>query len=245
MKFLSNQKFLAIYSGVLTTAFAVVVLTGATQTASRQTKFDEIDVQRINLVEPDGTLRMVISDTAHAPGPIIKGKEYPHPGGRKEAGMIFYNDEGSENGGLIFGGGKDKAGKVSSHGHLSFDNYEQDQVMVIEGNQDDTDSKSAFLSVLDRPNYPLSEILELLEKNKNLPKDQQQALMEKFINDRPKPRSRLLLGRQEDRSVGLNLKDVEGRSRIVIKVAADGTPTLQFLDADGKVVSQLPPPAKG
>jgi len=88
---------------------------------------------------------MIISDTAHGPGAIFKGKEYPHPDGRKVAGMIFYNDEGTENGGLIWGGNKGKDGKVSSHGHLSFDNYEQDQVMVIEGNQDE-EGKSSFRS---------------------------------------------------------------------------------------------------
>jgi hypothetical protein len=38
----------------------------------------------------------------------------------------------------------------------------------------------------------------------------------------------------------LKLKDVEGRDRIIIQVAADGSPVLQFFDESGKVVSQLP-----
>ena len=50
---------------------------------------------------------MVISNKADFPGIIIKGKETPHPD-RKTAGMLFFNDEGTENGGLIFGGSKDK-----------------------------------------------------------------------------------------------------------------------------------------
>lgn len=29
-----------------------------------------------------------------------------------------------------------------------------------------------------------------------------------------------------------------------MKVAADGTPVLQFLDADGKVIQQLPQPSR-
>jgi hypothetical protein len=36
------------------------------------------------------------------------------------------------------------------------------------------------------------------------------------------------------------LRDPDGRVRIVAKVAADGKPVLQFLDADGKVVEQFP-----
>jgi hypothetical protein len=241
MKYPSSQKFLMIYSGVLTAIFAGTVLVWAMHTTPRRTKFEEIDVQRINVVEPDGTLRMTISDAARTPGLIIRNKEYPHPGRSEVAGMIFFNDEGTENGGLIFGGRKDKDGKPSSFGHLSFDNYEQDQVMVIEANQEDTEHKSSYLRVMDQPDYSLVEILDLLEKNKSLPKEQQDALVAKFMNEHSQsPRTRLFLGRSADRSVGLVLKDVEGRDRIVIQVGADGAPVLQLLDINGKVTSQLP-----
>ncbi|GAB2590350.1 hypothetical protein ISP15_16975 [Dyella jejuensis] len=76
---------------------AVLLLTGFA--SSRSSTFDEITVHRINVVEPDGTLRMVISNKADLPGVIVKGKEQP-PQDRPQAGMLFYNDEGSENGGL-------------------------------------------------------------------------------------------------------------------------------------------------
>ena len=59
-------------------------------------------MRRINIVEPDGTTRMILSNKADAPGLIIRRKEYPHPD-RKSAGVIFFDDEGTENGGLIFG----------------------------------------------------------------------------------------------------------------------------------------------
>jgi hypothetical protein len=51
------------------------MLTGAS--AQRNQSFDEIQVRRINIVEPNGTLRMVISDHDRLPGVIIKGKEQP------------------------------------------------------------------------------------------------------------------------------------------------------------------------
>jgi hypothetical protein len=54
---------------------------------------------------------------------------------------------------------------------------------------------------------------------------------------------RLALGRFPDKSSNLELMDPRGRKRIVMKVAADGTPILQFLDADGKVIQQLPQPS--
>jgi hypothetical protein len=98
-----GQRFLMIYSGVLTAVFVVTVASGFV--ASRKTMtLDQLDVQRINLREPDGTLRMVMSSKERAPGIYYKGKEFPHPMGRREAGFLFLNAEGTENGGLIFGG---------------------------------------------------------------------------------------------------------------------------------------------
>lgn len=70
-------------------------------------------MQRINVREPDGTL----------PGVIVRGKEQP-PVDRPQAGMLFYNDEGTENGGLIFGGHQNANGEVIDSGvSLSFDRY--------------------------------------------------------------------------------------------------------------------------
>lgn len=57
-----GQRFLVVYSGVLTAIFAVSMLTGFSKSASGS--FDEINVHRINVREPDGTLRMVITDGA-------------------------------------------------------------------------------------------------------------------------------------------------------------------------------------
>jgi hypothetical protein len=85
----------------------------------------------------------------------------------------------------------------------------------------------------------------LTEKDRDLPRDRQQAVLEDLLKSRPQPQSRLFLGRKADRSAALVLKDPQGRDRVVLKVAADGTPSLQFLDTSGKVLSELPAPAKG
>jgi hypothetical protein len=52
---------------------------------------------------------------------------------------------------------------------------------------------------------------------------------------------RAYLGRVGDGSVGLRLKDKQGRDRILLRVNPDGAPVLQLLDAGGKVTAQLPP----
>lgn len=53
-------------------------LMGARDT--RPATFEEIDVQRINLREPDGTLRMVVSNRTRFPGGMVKGREYINRG---------------------------------------------------------------------------------------------------------------------------------------------------------------------
>jgi hypothetical protein len=236
-----GQRFLVAYSGVLTIVFTVTLLSGFAreQSASKKTSFDEIDVHRINIVESDGTLRMVISNKAHFPGIIIKGKETPHPN-RRTAGVLFFNDEGTENGGLIFGGMKDKDGKVTSSGHLSFDQYMQDQVLSLDAGEENGKRQSG-ITIVDYPDYPITEIIDLLQRIKSLPEAEQKAQVEKFDAQHPKPKQRVRIGREGDLSTAIRLKDTAGRDRIVIMVKPDGSPVLQFLDEQGKIISQLPP----
>jgi hypothetical protein len=146
---LFGQQFLVIYSALLSTAFAIVVLTGAS--ARRSQSFDEIKVHRIDVVEPNGTLRMVIADKDRLPPVIINGKEHPEMGEpRPQAGMLFYNDEGSENGGLIFGGRRNDKGEVVDSGaSLSFDKYGAGQIVQLAGVEDSTD-RFAGLAVSDQ-----------------------------------------------------------------------------------------------
>jgi hypothetical protein len=145
MKFFQRPVFLTIYSGVLTLVLAWVAVSGFA--SSKNETFDTINVKRINVVEPDGTLRMVISDHANLPGIIVRGKEEPFD--RPQAGIIFYNDEGSENGGLIFGGKKNADGKiVNAGGSLSFDKYDANQIVQLIG-VDDSEDRFAGLVVTD------------------------------------------------------------------------------------------------
>src|SRR5580700_9429239 len=236
----SNPRFLALYSSVLTAVFAIVLFTAFTESGQAH-KFRAIDVERINVVEPDGTLRMVISNKAAFPGVIIKDKETPHPD-RKTAGMLFFNDEGTENGGLIFGGSKDKSGKVTSYGHLSFDQYEQDQVFSIDAGQENG-QRTSELRMIDEPDHPITQELDEASRIAKLPKDQQEAASKQSRATTPHAETRIQLGRADDKSVALRLKDVQGRDRLVIRVQPDGTPVLQLLDENGKVTSQLPPSA--
>src|SRR3954452_2693266 len=130
-------KILLVYSSILTTVLSALMLAGSV--GAKTQAFDEIDVRRINVREPDGTLRLVISNRARLPGVIVQGKEQP-PVDRPQAGLLFYNDEGSENGGLVFSGHRSAKGEVmDSGGSLSFDRYAGNQVVQLIGVDDSTD----------------------------------------------------------------------------------------------------------
>jgi hypothetical protein len=68
--------------------------------------------------------------------------------------------------------------------------------------------------------------------------------MNAFFAELGRPTTRLVLGRgigkdKGDNSVMLGLNDMQGRPRIVMKVASDGTPSLQMFDSTGNVVGNL------
>ena len=218
-----------IYSTVTTLALVVLAVSGFA-VAQRRAEFGTIDVQRINVVEPNGTLRMVISDKARFPGEIIKGRQYPFY--RHYAGMLFYNDEGTENGGLVFGGHKSAQGAASSYGHLSFDGYEQDQIFTLDANQKGS-RRSVGIGFIDQPTWPVTELLRI-------PRSEWRH----FLATHPRAEPRLSLQKAPDGSVSLALKDQHGRTRILIKVGSNGAPVIQLLNAGGKVIGQLPRPSK-
>jgi hypothetical protein len=182
---------------------------------------------------------MVISDKARFPGAIIRGKEYAHA--RPDAGLLFFNDEGTENCGLIFSGHRDAAGRVvDSGGSLTFDQYEQDQLVQLIG-EHDSDGHTAGLIVGDRPDRPIQEDLAELPKLAAMPAAARAALMQRRRRDNYYGATRIEVIRGTDGVAALSLRDAKGRARIVMGVTADGAASLKFLDADGRVISEVAP----
>ena len=183
-----TPRFLIIYSGVLTFVFTVTVLSGFAG-RTKKVSFDEINVRRINIIEPDGTLRMILSNKTDAPGMFIRGKEYPHPD-RKRAGVIFVDD-------------------------LSFDQYQQDQVFSIDAGEEEGHRRSG-IGISDRGDYPILEAVEATTRIGALPPDQQEAEYKKFVATHGGDAQRAYFGRVGDGSVVLRLKDKQGNDRIVL-----------------------------
>jgi hypothetical protein len=210
----------------------VLGVIGWGQAAERSVpSFVEIDVQRINVREPDGTLRMTISSSAKAPGLIFRGTEHAFPN-RQAAGILFFNDEGTENGGLLFGGSK-RGQNVGSGGHLSFDQYEQDQVISLDQTEEHG-RRRAGLTFFDRPSTSIP--LELIDRL-NTPEGSDE--FERLAQAGGFGYPRLFIGKTEDRDSTVMLRDAKGLPRLKLTVTPAGVASIEFIDEAGRTVRRI------
>lgn len=228
-------RFLKIYAVVATLVGAVFFLT-AFSLQNKNQKFAEIDVERINIVEQDGKLRMVISNQERQHPGIVNGKiierKFPRP-----PGMIFFNHLGDEMGGLIFG---DNGGN-GHFGSLTWDKVRNDQTMGFRHLESDNGTYQTGLEMWQQPNIA-SDIMnaKLEEAYKITDETKRKAAIQVMIDKGELATNRLFLGKRRDNSNELVMNDVKGKPRIRMQVAPDGTPKLDFLDEAGKVIYSLP-----
>jgi len=129
-----DVRFLKRYS-IAMTAIVFVLSVAAFVRPARHEKFTEIDVERINVMEPDGKYRLVISNKPRSIGPIYKGEPFGYKGGNRP-GLIWFNDEGTENGGMTFQGSRGADGKYQASTHMSFDQFDEDQILNLDYSDD-------------------------------------------------------------------------------------------------------------
>lgn len=223
------------------TALLAVFSLGAFR-QSQNPHFKTIDVERINVVEPDGKLRMVISNRDRSPGPIAYGKPFGYPGGTRP-GIIFYNDEETENGGLTFGGKTEPDGKFHQTEHLSFDQYNQDQIIVLEYN-DQNGTREAGLTFSDRANVPILDLVARIDSLKKLPDGPQKTAAIRALQTEPQNGEllyapRLFVGRDQKKDAVIDMADKLGKTRLRLRVDSLGAASLEFLDANGKVTRRI------
>lgn len=238
---LRELRVLKAYAVVMTLLFGGLTVSAFRQAEQNQ-KFTEIDVERINVVEPDGNLRLVISNRARSIGPIYKGQPFGYPGGNRP-GLIFFNDEGTENGGLVFTGREQPDGTYSSNVGMSFDQFNQDQVVVL-SYADENGTKRAGLTIGDRAHVDIFELVKARDSIMQMPAGpaRDAALREWAAprNGEPLYAQRVYVGRDPSKAAVVNLADPQGRPRIVMRVDSTGAPSLEFLDEQGRVTARFP-----
>jgi alpha-D-ribose 1-methylphosphonate 5-triphosphate diphosphatase PhnM len=153
--------------------------------------------------------------------------------------MIFYNDEGTENGGLIFRG--QKVNDKVNHGlHMSFDRYNQDQTLMMQHIEMENYMISG-LTVMDRPNTDLDFEMtnRYLEAQKREDIETMQEI-EKYLTDNKLLGARRAFYGTLNGDSRLQLNDANGQKRIQMVVTKAGEAKLEFLDKSGKVIMSLP-----
>ena len=224
----------AIVSSLVFVFFAVAALG---QPASSQ-KIDELTVQRINVVDANGTLRMVISNKDRMHPGVMDGVTINRP--RPIAGLLFFNDEGDEVGGLAYSG-QERDGQRRATAQLAFDQLKQDQTIAI-SYAENNGQRSAGLQVWDRSDTRLSELIKKLNEANAI---QDAAAREKAVQAArasapPGPR-RVFVGKNQEKAATMSLADANGRPRLTMTVTADGAASIDFLDESGKTVRRLVP----
>lgn len=230
-----DLRLLKIYAGLST--LACVVLFGLIYQSRKDGRFVELNVERINIVEADGKLRMVLSNkTRQHPG-TMDGVTYEERKGQRPPGLMFFNEKGDELGGLVFDGNSGSG----QGGSLTFDKFRGDQ--TIQFIHDEAPDESYFAGVkMNDQNMPLSDLISKQKEIAKLPtKEAQDAAYRALREQGLLMTERLRIGKDNDKSSIIRMKDAKGKVRLELKVEAGGNPKMRFLDETGKIVFSLPP----
>lgn len=232
----------------VTTVVGMIFITSLAFKVNENQKFDEIDVERINIVEKDGTVKMIITNVERFPNGNDKVNERPTNENRKKrSGMLFYNEDGIESGGFIYDGQKNKNGH-SSGLSLTYDQYDGDQVMQLltqDYQQGDKRFVSSSLAFNDRPSKEsqlktaeiMKELEELRKKDPKTMEIKQKEYEEKgLIGGVP----RVLLGKTRSQNNGLFLFDDKGLIKAMFYVDKENNAKLDFYDEQGNTVASFP-----
>ncbi|WP_294231476.1 hypothetical protein [uncultured Chryseobacterium sp.] len=232
-RLIREVRILKIYGAVLT--ILCVMFFFLAFRGNPEQHFKEIDVERINIVEKDGTLKMVISN-----------KERQHPGmvnhramkpRTREAGMIFFNSKGDECGGLVYDGDDKGSGMV-----YSVDQRNTDQIMQLQYSEAVGKEKGRVygLKLWDRPDdFTLEQLIKVDDSLKKLdnPVLYKKAFA-KLSEEGKLGNERFFAGKTANGDVGIFIRDNKGKVRLQIYVDKNNRTHIESLDEDGKAVKK-------
>ena len=242
----TNKELIFLRTFAITTALGIITFASlAFKQFATNKKFGTIDVERINIVENDGTVKMVITNANHFPskGDEVNGIVYHKR--TKRAGMLFYTEDGKECGGFIYDGNKTEKGH-SSGLSLTYDQYDGDQVMQLmttDNKVGDKRFKSGSLVFNDRGDYEThantNKINEELEAIKD-PKERRKKFKEYWKKGMIGSVKRVALGQTPGRQNGLFLYDDKGRPKAKFAIDETNNVKLEVYNDKGEVINSWP-----
>jgi len=187
-----------------------VIVSRAPQTHVEAPDSERITARRIDIVDENGVIRMTLS--GQTPAPIIDGIQYKRA--FNVAGMVLYDDKGSERGGF---GTADVDGGMAV---LALDHPAMDAI----GWRVSPDGEVRF-SINQAP--PL--IREPRLDNRLIPGVQTPTRIQMAVG--------------ADGTPAIALNDEQDRARLRLTITPEGYGAIEFLDAQGRVIHTLAPEA--
>lgn len=213
---------------------SIIVYLLYTHSKKEETHFQKITAERIDIVDENGKKFIVLSNPKEQALATING-EIIHPENkeRNTPGLIFFNNEGDEVGGLVFG--KDSEGTYQM---LTFDQHKNDQIMVLRKDEFQDNGKwlrQYGLEISERSEKQSIEIARELDSIKAISDSiKRDNAMDDFWNNPenlgPK---RLFLGRLINLKTGLFLLDKDNNLKLSIYVDSEGNPVIEYVDNTG------------
>ena len=243
-----NREVIFLRTFAICTVASLMALTLSSFKKNGNQRFTEIDVERINIVEKDGTVKMILTNVDRFPNGTTTINNRPTTEDRKKrSGMLFFNEDGMECGGFIYDGTKNENGH-SSGLSLTYDQYDGDQVMQLltqDYQQGDKRMVSSSLAFNDRPakesQIKTAAIMKELDALRQTdPKEMQRKLKEYEQQEVVGGVPRVLLGKTRSQNNGLFLFDDQGKPRAMFYVDKDNNAKLDFLDDKGAVITSFP-----
>ena len=231
---------------VLVSSLLVVLILFSAYRHVQTQRFEVIEAERINIVEKDGTVKMILTNKEKFPtGNELVNNRLTNKTRPKRPGMLFFNDEGIESGGFIFDGKKNPDGH-SGGMSLTFDRYDGDQVMQMLSTDRMEKGKrytTHGLAFNDYANDTLtqqgfSHQMDQLMAQKDPAKRESMGATMRQHGMFGVPR--IYLGRTGDANNGLYLFDNAGMPRAMLYVDKQNQAKLEFFDDKGNVVDSWP-----
>ncbi len=222
------------YAIVSSMLFAFFILSSFNTGANQDLELDELTVKKINLIGEDGSLRMVISNETRQHSGRMGGVDFPKRD--RPAGILFYNDEGDECGGIIAKVGTENGSTISGMS-FTMDNYLDDQVIQILNAETYNNGNAEIQRGLSINEFPLgtnlvSRTAKLAELEKIEDSEERQEKMRALWN-KEGSRRRLFVGRNINNDSGLFLYDINGKPKMKIYVDKNGDPKIEVIDENG------------
>ncbi len=243
-----NKELVYLRAFAVATVVGIVFLSSSAFKGSGNQRFTEIDVERINIVENDGTVKMVITNVDRFPSgsDIINGRP-TNDDRKKRSGMLFFNEEGIECGGFIYDGRKTENGH-SAGLSLTYDQYDGDQVMQLLMRDDKVGDERfvrSSIAFIDQPaNLDQAKIAEIHDELTELGKTDRKAMQQKYQEYQEQGMignvDRMVLGQTRSKSNGLFLFDNKGMPRAMFFIDNENNAQLTFFDEKGETIASFP-----